>query len=624
MKARTILISALIAAVFTSVASSQNFFFGPQPGGSGVDISGDWYYSGQQDAAYGTAAGAIADYGGIPLNEAGRLYALAWDPARIEVRQQQCPGYGIPYAYFSPGNFRFWDQRDPYTQKLIAIHMYFQTSEVHRTIWMDGRPHPPAYAPHTFAGFSTGKWIGNFLTITTDHLKRAWIRGNGEPYSDQASVIERLIRHGDRITVFTTTTDPVYLAAPYTKAMTLLRNEKEPDAWLYQCDDSQEIVGRPEDQIPNYLFGKNPFLRQFANTNKIPLLGALGGAQTMHVEFQAKLKDPAAMNREALAETRPTPGPEQSSRAVNPDPNDGKIHVWHVQGSVYMLVGDGGNIAVQVGDQGAFLVDSGAGRLSDQVVAAVKKLSAKPIQYIVNTSIHADHTGGNAKLASAGEDPSLGGSFFAEQSPIAATGMFVDPNHHATLMGQNNVQVRMYEEKLPEAMIPSDTYLEGRRRKYHNGELIEMFYTPDAVTDGDTIVQFRHSDVIATGDVFDTTRYPFIDVKNGGTIQGEINALDFILDKTGYKHDEEGGTMIIPGHGRVTDEWDVAEYRDMLCIIRDRVQAMKRRGATFAQVEAAKVSADYNTRYGETSGPWTTDMFLAAVYSTLKPPKTGK
>jgi len=447
------------------------------------------------------------------------------------------------------------------------------------------------------------------------------LRGNGTPTSDEATVIERLIRHGDRLTIFTTTTDPVFMDEPYTKTVINLRNIKDPDAWLYACEDGEEILSRPEEQIPHYLFGKNPFLRDFADKNHIPLLAALGGPQTLHPEFAAKLKDPAAADAEAMTKIMPSRGPQMSSRAVNPDPNDGEIHVWKVQGDVYMLVGDGGNIAVQVGAQGALLVDAGAGKLSDKVVAAVSKLSRNPIQFIVNTSFHTDHTGGNAKLAAAGEDASLPGSFFAGQAPSGATGFFQDPAHHATLIGQNNVLIRMEAAKLPNDMVPPDTYLEKRRRKYHNGELVEIFYQPNAITDGDSIVQFRRSDVIATGDIYDTTRYPFIDIKNGGTIQGEIDALNNILGKTGYEHDEDGGTMIIPGHGRVSDEYDVSEYRDMVTIIRDRVQAMIESGARLDRVKAARLTADYDTRYGATSGPWTTDMFVEAVYTSLKEKK---
>jgi glyoxylase-like metal-dependent hydrolase (beta-lactamase superfamily II) len=599
-------------------ANGQGVGFGaPISSNSGIDISGTWSYGGDQDANYGTAFGAVADFGGIPLNEAGRLYGLAWDASRQTVRQQQCAGYGIPYAYFSPGNFRFWEERDPHTQQLIAIHMWFQTSEVRRTIWMDGRPHPPAYAPHTFAGFSTGTWEKNALTITTTHLKRAWHRGNGAPSSDEATVVEKLVRHGDRITVFTVMKDPVFLDEPFSKTIINLRNIKDPTAWLYACEDGEEIVSRAEEKIPNRLFGKNPYVREYADKNGYPLLGTLGGGQTIHPEFAAKLKDAAAAEAEAMTEIVPSHGPQQVSRAVNPDPNDGQIHVWKVQGNVYMLIGDGGNIAVQVGDQGALLVDSGAGKLSDKVIAAVTQLSQRPIQFIVNTSFRADHTGGNAKLGLAGEDPSLPGSFFGGQAPTAATGFFQDPAHHATLIAQNNVMLRMEAAKLPNEMIPADTYLEKRRRKYHNGELVEIFYQPNAVTDGDSIVQFRRSDVIATGDIYDTTRYPVIDLKAGGTVQGEIAALNNILDKTGYEHDEDGGTMIIPGRGRVSDEYDLAEYRDMVSIIRDRVQAMLASGATLDQVKAARLTADYDTRYGAASGPWTTDMFVEAVYSSL-------
>jgi cyclase len=281
-----------------------------------------------------------------------------------------------------------------------------------------------------------------------------------------------------------------------------------------------------------------------------------------------------------------------------------------------LLNGDGANIAVQVGPQGAMVVDTGAGKLSDKVIAEIGKLSSKPIQFIVNTSFHTDHVGGNKKLQAAGADPSLTGSFFSNQ--------FADAGQGATVIGHQNVQTRMQEQKPPMEAPPSDTYLEDRRRKYHNEEPVEIFPMPNAITDGDSIVLFRRSDVIVTGDIFTTTQYPFIDLKNGGSLQGEIRALNFILDRTVYQHDEDGGTLIIPGHGRVTNEWEVAEYRDMLVIIRDRVQALIKSGATVEQVKAARVTADFDPRFGATTGSWTTDTFVEAVYASLKnPPRSA-
>jgi glyoxylase-like metal-dependent hydrolase (beta-lactamase superfamily II) len=335
----------------------------------------------------------------------------------------------------------------------------------------------------------------------------------------------------------------------------------------------------------------------------------------MYPEFPARARDSAAEDA-AKAKLFPA-GPPRSSRAGDPNPNDGEIHVFPVQGSVYMLLGDGGNIAVQVGTQGAFVVDTGAGQLSDKVIEAIRKLSAKPLQFIVNTSIHADRTGGNLKLQAAGADPSLVGSFFS--------GQFRDAGQGATIIGHQNVQNRMQEQNLmPTAGQPSDTYFAGRRRKYHNEEAVEIFPLANAVTDGDSIVHFRRSDVIVTGDVFTTTQYPFIDLNNGGTLQGEIRALNFILGRTVYKHGEDGGTMIIPGRGRVTDEFEVAEYRDMLVIIRDRVQAMVNAGAGLEQVKAARPTADYDDRFGAAAGPWTTELFVEAVYKSLtNPPPPG-
>ena len=580
---------------------------------SGLDISGSWFDVFFQEQAR-TASGMLGEYPGIPINDAARIYALTWDPSHLTIRQQQCSAYTPEFLLYGGGNFRFWEDRDPFTQRLISIHMWGQITEGYRTIWMDGRPHPPAWAQHTWMGFSTGKYEGNILTVYTTHLKRAWIRRNGLPQSDQTTVVEHFIRHGDRITYTFINTDPVYLSEPLIRSTELLRAARDPEAWLYACDDGEQVVGRPDDKIPNYLYGQYPYVREYAEKYKLPLAAALGGPETMYPEYAARLKDPAALEAVAKERMLPTPGPQHTAKMVPETPDDGEIHVWPVQGNLYMLLGDGANIAVQVGDQGALMVDTGAGKLSDKVIAAVRQLVGnKPIQFILNTSYRADHTGGNAKLHAAGTDPSLPGSFFA-----AAGREF-----GATIIAHQNVQNRM---TAPTGQVaptdsegwPTDTFLEGRRRKSYNGEAVEMFWQPNAATDGDSIVMFRRSDVIVTGDIFDTTRYPFIDPKAGGSIQGEIDALNFILDRTVYLHEEEGGTLIVPGHGRVCDEFEVSEYRDMLAIIRDRVQAMIDKGATLDQVKAAQLTYDYDDRYGATSGPWTTDMFVEAVYASLK------
>jgi glyoxylase-like metal-dependent hydrolase (beta-lactamase superfamily II) len=425
-------------------------------------------------------------------------------------------------------------------------------------------------------------------------------------------VREHFIRHGDRITIFSVTTDPVYLAEPFAKVQVLLRYTNDPNGWLYACDDGEEILDKTEDRVPAYPLGENPFLREYSEKEHVPLLGALGGPETTRPEFVAKLK--TATDAGALASTRPSKSLGQVSQAKDPNPNDGEIHVWPVQGNVYMLLGDGANMAVQIGPQGAFVVDSGAGKLTDQAIAAIAKLTPRRIQFLVNTSVHADHTGGNVKFHAAGQDPSLFGSFFSNGRPEAGT--------TATLIAHQNVQNRMIAARgagqIPVEGWPTDTFLRDRRRKFHNGEGVEIFWQPNATTDGDSIVHFRRSDVLVTGDIFDTTRYPFIDLNNGGSVQGEIQALNFILDRTLYEHDEDNGTMIIPGHGRVSNEFEVAEYRDMIVIIRDRIRAMMNKNATLEEVKAARPTIDYDTRFGANTGAWTTDMFIEAIYASLK------
>jgi glyoxylase-like metal-dependent hydrolase (beta-lactamase superfamily II) len=601
----------LAAALAGGVALGQ----GPaQP--PGLDLSGFWAPGGHQDAGLGTAAGELVDYGGIPVNEANRLFALAYSASRLTLPQHQCTGYVPPYMYVAPGSYRFAEEREKYTQKIVAINMRSNSATAERTIWMDGRPHPPVYARHTWEGFATGKVEGNVLTVYTTHLKRGQIRANGVVQSDQATVLEYFIQHGNRITYFSVTTDPVYLAEPMVKTSTLLRGNRDPNNWLQPCDDGEVILDRPNDLVQNYLWGQHPFAREYADKHKVPLLGALGGPETIYPEFAAKLKDASAADAAAKVELVPSSVP-QTSRAVNPDPHDGEIHVLPVQGNVYMLIGDGGNIAVQTGDESTLVVDAGAGKMTDKVIAAIRALTDKPIQFIVNTSFHPEHTSGNAKLRAAGADYEFATALFFSRA-------FADAGSGATIIGHQNVENRM---SAPTGQVsptaseswPTDTYSKGRRRKVINNEAVEIFHEPNAITDGDSIVHFRRSDVIATGDIVDLTAYPFIDVKNGGTAQGEINALNNILDRT-VSHREEGGTLIIPGHGRPCDEWEVTDYRDMAVIVRDRVKVMIAKGATLQQVKAARVTADYDTRYGATSGPWTTDMFVEAVYTSLKQP----
>jgi cyclase len=599
-----------LAAMAVAFASVEIGGQGPPPptaAAPGFDLSGYWTAAMHEDALERGAGPELGDYGGFPINEAARLFALSYDASRVTLRHHQCDGYVAPYSVRSIGNARAWEERDPHTQRLLAVHWYNQTFEGHRVIWMDGRPHPPAYAAHTWMGFSTGRFVGNALEVQTTHLKQGWLRRNGLPESDQATLVEFFARHGDHLTHTSVITDPVYLAEPEVRTTDFFRQHTDHQSWLFACDDGEQILGRAPDAVPNYQFGENPFVREFGGKYHIAAAAYLGGPETAYPEFTSRIA--ALTDAEGSSKMHPAAGPAATSRAVNPEPTDGEIHVWPLRDNVYLLAGDQGNIVVQVGDEGVFVVDAGSGGLADKTIAAVRRLSERPVQFIANTSFRTEHTGGNVRLRAAGADPSVRGSFFSLQ--------FADAGVGATIMAQQNVQTRMVAAKRPAEGHPSDTFLEERRRTYHNNDAIEMFWERNAVTDGDSIVHFRRPDVIVAGDVFTTTQYPFIDLQNGGSVQGEIQALNDILQRTVYRHEGEGGTIVVPGHGYVSDEHEVVEYRDMIAIVRDRVLAMIRKGATLEQVKTARVTADYDTRYGAVSGPWTTEMFVEAVYRDL-------
>ena len=401
--------------VFGQAASQQPAQGRPSPA---IDLSGYWSPAVNEDGLERGAGSEIGDYAGFAINEAGRLWALSYDASRLTLKDHQCDGYVAPYQMRAIGNFRIWEDRDPHTMQLVAIHIWAQTTEGFRTIWMDGRPHPPAYAPHTYQGFSTGRFVGDALMVNTSHLKQGWLRRNGLPESDQATMVEFIVRHGDHLVDTTVVTDPVFLTEEEVRSDDFFRQPSDHGSWLYACDDGEEIVGRQPDAVPNYPLGAQPFAREYSKKYKIPLLSGIAGAPSIYPEFAAKLA--TATDADAVALLQPVPGPSPVSRAVDPEPQDGEIHVWPVSGNVYMLVGDGGNIVVETGDQGPFVVDSGSGQLTGKVIDAIHKLSDKPIQFIANTSFLPDRTGGNVKLRAAGQDPSLVGSFFSISSGMPA------------------------------------------------------------------------------------------------------------------------------------------------------------------------------------------------------------
>jgi cyclase len=280
--------------------------------------------------------------------------------------------------------------------------------------------------------------------------------------------------------------------------------------------------------------------------------------------------------------------------------SQGDIQTFHVQGNVHMLVGGGGNIAVQVGDDGVLVVDTGIAATSEKVIAAIRRLSDGPIRWIVNTNGDPDHTGGNTAISHAGRTVN---------------------GNSAAIHAHEDVLTRMDKAGVPQSSWPLNTYYEPSKDFYFNGEAIFLKHAPAAHTSGDTIVYFRHSDVIVAGDVFMTTTYPVIDTKNGGSVEGLIDAMNHILDVAVPKRLQEGGTYVIPGHGRVSDEADVLEYRDMVVIVRDRIQDLIKKGRTLEQIKAARPTLDYDPRYGAASGPWTTAMFIEAVYQDLSKKK---
>ena len=252
------------------------------------DPSGMWSPRFDEDQRERLAGAEIGDYLGLPISDAARLRAESWDATLVELPENQCRQHGSDYGWRGPSNVHIWKELDRATQKLVAYHTHFSAYAAEQTIWMDGRPHPPDYAPHTWAGFSTGEWDGDTLVITTTHLKENWLGLNGVPRSDLATARVDVMRHGDYLTVAVIMYDPVYLTEPFIRTVDFVYNPQQQMA-PWPCEPVDE-VDRPAGVVPHHLPGTNPFLDEFGMRYGVPLEATRGGAETMYPEYQLKLK----------------------------------------------------------------------------------------------------------------------------------------------------------------------------------------------------------------------------------------------------------------------------------------------------------------------------------------------
>jgi glyoxylase-like metal-dependent hydrolase (beta-lactamase superfamily II) len=524
-----------------------------------------------------------------------------------------------------------------------------------RPVFMDGRPHPPAWAPHSWTGFSTGEWVGNTLKVTTTHLKDGYLKRGGPQTSDMYAMTEFITRHDDILSIVTVIDDPIYMDEPYVHSTTYAY---DPTASVAHevCNASAfaENGGSNRHWVPHFLPGENNARSEWLKDETwFPPEAALGGVRTIYPEYRSTLAGTVRVDGLKVPASRSAFAIDK--RIADQSPRDGQVHILPVQGNVYMLVADGTNVAVSVGPEGVLLVNTGSQQMSDKVLAAINQLAnatvtppapntcfgvscsgawgwsspymnavisstapAKPVRYIINTSVAPEHVGGNEKIATAGFFPRVQGFGAA----VASVG------RGASIIAHENVLNRMTapggkQPAVPPAAQPTDTYFDDLHKlpAYFNGEGVILYHAPAANTDGDSLVFFRRSEVIAAGNLYSTVSYPVIDVDRGGTVQGVIDGLNAIIDLAIPEYRAQGGTWIIPGRGRLSDTADVASYRNMLTMVRDRIRELKSKGMTLQQVKAARPTLDFDGRYGSTAGAWTTDMFVEAVFRTLQEKK---
>ena len=604
------------------------------------DLAGEWLLELNEDpGAVGGLQPNPGDYLGVPFNEAGRLRSDTTAESIWGTPEYQCRPHSAPHQWRGLGGARILGELDPLTRQIGAYHIQFWRS-LDRPIYMDGRPHPPAWAPHSWTGFSTGEWVGNTLVVQTTHLKDGFLKRGGPQTSDMLTMTEFITRHDDILTIVTVTDDPVYMDEPYVQSTTYLYDPTtRVNTESCVAAAFAESGGSDPHFVPHLFPGEvDDLLYWLEEEDWVPLEAVRGGVRTIYPEYRSAL--------DGSVETSDLDVPSSPS-AFRPDekiaaqgPRDGEVHVLPVQGNIYMLVVDGTNVTASVGREGILLVNSGPAVMSDKLLEALSALSARvaaaprpndcfglycpqspagftspqmnaiisspapprPLRYIINTSGADRHTDGNGDLAAAGEG--RGG--------------------RAAIVAHENVLLSMTAGEsepgsAPPEAWPTETFFGDifKLTSYFNGEAVLAYHAPRANTDGDSIVFFRHSEVVSAGDIFSTISYPRIDLERGGSIQGVIDGLNDILDLAVAEYRSQGGTWIIPSRGRLSDTADVASYRNMVTIIRDRVRNLIDQGMTLDQVLAARPTLDFDPRYGSVDGDWTTEMFVEAVYRSL-------
>ncbi len=599
---RALFCCGIVGSALASAAFAQN------------DVAGDWDQAGggifgfQEEFLDRGGGPDLGDYAGLPINDALRFKASLYSPSWLTVPEHQCLPHPSTYEYRSPGGLSIVKEYDPVTQRLVAYRFYGSYG-LARTVWMDGRPHPAANARHTYEGFSTGRWEGNRLAIETTHLKAGFLRRNGIAHSDRARMLEYFVRHDDYLTLVTAVDDPLYLDEPFVRS-TDFRLDPRANTRLaefggfvnggdgegfgasdvfFKCAPTEEIAIE-RGRVPSFMPGANDTLDMFAKRHGVPLEAALGGSATLYPEYAARVVGGGAAA--AASAGRSQQRPPQPAEAVSSG-----VTALHVAAQVWLVAAAGHNVAVQVGSEGVLVVNPGPEELADAVLAEIGRIAPdKRIRIIVDTDDDPAHIGANAKLATG-------------PTPTA---------QRAAVIAHENASLRMATAGLSDRHSPTDTFFRGTRELFFNDEPIEIIHVPAATSDANVLVFFRKSDVVVTGGVIEDLTYPVIRLADGGSVNGTLAALNRILDITVAEWRAQGGTMVIPSRGRIYDEGDVAEYRDMMTIVRDRVQDAIAKGQTLAQVQTARLARDYDGRYGAAAGAAAADDFIATVYRSLK------